>query len=123
MRSFFISLLSGCRGISFANDRQLQIAVFVENQFPDAWENLFHGLEVQSLTGYLWSFTVLERDLIEARGVAGSLIDLLLLVGFRLFAHLLRLATGFRNQVIGIAFGVAHAAGGIGAGAGHVAER
>src|SRR5262249_39998395 len=121
LSSFSISLFRRGR-LAFPDDGQVKIAVGIDDQFFDPGQDLFHGLDIEPLTGDLRRFVVFGGDLGEAGGVAGSLVDLAFLEGGSLLEQFLGFTAGLGNHVIGIALGLVDDTGGIGLGAGHIAE-
>src|SRR5579872_481360 len=111
------------RSFAAADKREIEIAVLIDDQLFDFWQDSFHRLDVETMTIDLGRFGVLTGDFSEAGGVALGVVDHTLFIAFRLIENLLRLSARFGNFVVGITLRLIHDTRRVGARAGHVPKR
>ena len=80
-------------------------AALIEDDLVHAAQHPFHRLEIKSFARHLGSFLILLIDLVEAGNLTGRLGDGLKPVAFRLLNNRRGLASGLRDDPVGIGFG------------------
>ena len=120
-RSFAISWRQGPER-QIRNDTLALPAALIENDLVHAAQHPLHGLEIKPFARHLGRFLILLVDLVEAGNLTGRLGDGLKPVAFRLLNNRGGLASGLRDDPVGVGFGFVAQTVLILLGRGHVLE-